>query len=494
MPRLEARDVVMQFPAVRALDGVSVGFEEGEVHGIVGENGAGKSTLMRILAGVLQPTSGAVLLDGQEIRFHSVRDALRKGIAMIHQELDLVDDLSVAENVFLGNEPSRLGLILKREMVGRTKELLGRVGARFEPTVRVSELSVAGKQLVEIAKALSYDARILIMDEPTAVLTERETESLFSLIEELRAQGVTMIYISHRLSEVETICDRITVLRDGVLVKTLARGEAGQDEIASLMVGRELRELFPPKQIGTIGDKILEAVDFAVESHVVSASLFVRAGEILGIAGLIGSGRTEFAEAIVGAREKVRGDVLVDGRAVEIRSPKDAVQAGIAYVSEDRKGIGLISDLNVAENCTIATLRAYCTPLLNKSKEMRAAEGWKRKLDIRANDLRASITHLSGGNQQKVSIAKWLETSPRVIILDEPTRGVDVGAKREIYSLIHRLANEGTACVLISSELPEIVGMCHRVVVMRDGKTIAELEGDQIDGSEIMRRAAGVVA
>lgn len=494
MPRLEARDVVMQFPAVRALDGVSFSFEEAEVHGIVGENGAGKSTLMRILAGVLQPTSGAVLLDGKEIRFHSVRDALKNGIAMIHQELDLVDDLTAAENVFLGSELSRFGLIRKREMIERTRELLGCVGAKFAPNVRVSDLSIAGKQLVEIAKALSHDARILIMDEPTAVLTDVETESLFSLIDELRRQGVTVIYISHRLSDVERICDRITVLRDGVLVRTLSKGEADQREIASLMVGRELSDLYPPKQNPTSDETILEAVDFAVEGQVNSASLRVRPGEILGLAGLIGAGRTEFAQAIIGARTKVQGEAFLDGKRVVIRSPFDAMRVGIAYVSEDRKGIGLVSDLNVAENCTLANLRRYCAPLLSKSKEMRAAERWKRKLDIRANDLRVPILHLSGGNQQKVSIAKWLEISPRVIILDEPTRGVDVGAKREIYSLIHRLASEGTACVLISSELPEIVGLCHRVIVMKDGRTVAELEGKQISETEIMRHAAGVVA
>ncbi len=492
MHRLEVRDLVMQFPAVTALDRVSLSFKLGEVHGVIGENGAGKSTLMKILAGVQQPTSGSVLLDGQEVRFGSVRDALRSGIAMIHQELDLVDTLSVAENVFLGGEPTRWGMLARSRMDERAKQLLKSVGAEFSPRAALGTLSIAGKQLVEIAKALSHDARILLMDEPTAVLTDQETASLFDLIESLKSRGVTVIYISHRLSEVERVCDRLSILRDGVLVKTLLRGEANQSEMASLMVGRDVSEMYPSKRERNEAKLILEASEFIVPGFVKSASLGVNEGEILGLAGLIGSGRTEFAEAIVGARARTSGELRVDDISKRIRSPKDAMRAGIAYVSEDRKGTGLVLPMSVIENCTLANLREYARPLLQKSNERAAAEGWKRKLDIRAGDMRAPIATLSGGNQQKVSIAKWLETSPRVLILDEPTRGVDIGAKREIYSLIHSLAESGTACILISSELTEIVGMCGRVIVMREGATVGELNGTDATEQAIMRLAAGV--
>lgn len=494
MARLEVRDVVMQFPAVRALDRVSLSFEPGEVHGVIGENGAGKSTLMKILAGVQQPTSGSLLLEGNAVRFHSVREALQQGIAMIHQELDLVDSLSVAENVFLGSEPTTFGLLNRSDMNTKTDSLLRSVGASFSSSAAVGSLSIAGKQLVEIAKALSHEASVLIMDEPTAVLTDQEAVALFELIANLKSSGATVIYISHRLPEVERICDRISVLRDGVLVKTLGKGEANQSQMATLMVGRELSEMFPSKPELSLSEPILVASNFKVPGHVTNASISVRPGEIVGLAGLIGSGRTEFAEAIVGARTKRSGETRVEGKPTRIRSPKDAILAGIAYVSEDRKGTGLVLQMSVVENCTLANLREYAKPLLNKSKERKTAEGWRRKLDIRANNLRAPIATLSGGNQQKVSIAKWLETQPRILILDEPTRGVDIGAKREIYSLIRELAASGTACILISSELPEMVGMCQRVVVMREGVTVGELAGEEISEGAIMQLAAGVEA
>jgi ribose transport system ATP-binding protein len=484
MSRLEVREIVMEFPAVRALDGVSLAFEQGEVYGIIGENGAGKSTLMRILAGLQAPTSGQILWNGMEIRLRGVADALQRGIAMIHQELNLVDTLSAAENIFLGREKSRLGILDRREMNRRAKEFLGRVGASFGPDILVGELSIAGKQLVEIAKALSYEASVIIMDEPTAVLSDAEARSLFDLIGELRSKGVTVLYISHRLAEVEQICDRVTVLRDGKLVRTLSRGDAGQAELASLMVGRPLGDVFPPKAPPPRAEPALSVRGLGDGVRVMGVDFDLYPGEILGLAGLIGSGRTELAEMIVGIRKG--GEIAT--------SPRGAAERGLAYVSEDRKDAGLVLSMDVVENVTLANLGNYARPLIRRDREEAAARDWVAKLDIRVGDLRAPLLFLSGGNQQKVAIAKWLDLGPRVLILDEPTRGVDVGAKREIYQLVHDLAAKGMACLVISSELPELLGMCHRILVMRHGKIAGEVSGEGMTEEAIMMIAAGVEA
>jgi ribose transport system ATP-binding protein len=484
----------MQFPAVRALDGVSLSFEPGEVHGVVGENGAGKSTLMKILSGLQEPTEGWVVVDGEPVRLHGVRHALSLGIAMIHQELDVVDDLTVAENVFLGREPRRLLVLDRAEMESRTWSLLERVGASFSPSTPVSSLSIAGKQLVEIAKALSHEARFLIMDEPTAVLTDRETESLFRLIGELKAQGVGVIYISHRLAEVDLLCDRVTVLRDGRLVCTVERGELSLAAMADRMVGRALGDMFPPKLPCGEEAPLLRVTDVVVEGFVKGASLEVRAGEVVGIAGLVGSGRTELCEGLVGIRPITRGTVALGGAPVRFRFPAEAMKSGVAYVSEDRKGAGLVLVMDCLENASLPSLRTISRPVVDRRAERAIFDKWKEKLDIRAGDPKAPVLFLSGGNQQKVAIAKWLETTPRVLILDEPTRGVDVGAKRELYSLIHRLATDGLACLVVSSELPELVGLCDRVYVMREGRTVGLVQGDGVTEERIMALAAGVGA
>ena len=483
----------MQFPAVRALDGVSLEFEPGAVHGLIGENGAGKSTLMRILVGLQEPTEGTVLLDSAPVRLKGVRHAMSLGIAMIHQELDVVDDLTVAENVYLGRELRRFGLLDRKAMADQTDALLDMVGASFDASTRVADLAIAGKQLVVIAKALSHDASILIMDEPTAVLSDKETDALFNLIGELKEQGVTVIYISHRLAEVERICDRITVLRDGVVVRTLNRGEASEAEMASLMVGRDLGDVYPPKA------KVPDAPPALVAERIVAdgvrgASISVRPGEIVGLAGLIGSGRSELCEAIAGARPRYSGTVSIGGKAVTISSPRQAAKHGIAYVSEDRKGSGLVLDMDTIENTTLANLSKYAKPLIDKKRERKTAERWQKDLDVRVGDMRAPVLYMSGGNQQKVAIAKWLDLEPKVLMLDEPTRGVDVGAKREIYNLVHKFAEEGLACIVVSSELPEIVGLCNRVYVMREREVVGELQGDDITEENIMQLAAGVGA
>ena len=486
MPRLEVRDIVVQFPAVRALDGVSLDFEEGEVHGIIGENGAGKSTLMRVLAGLQEPTSGSVLCGGEVKHFRFVGDAVNEGIAMIHQELNLVDTLTAAENVFLGKEPHRFGVLNRAEMNAKTAEYLKRVGASFGPEIEVGKLSIAGKQLVEIAKALSYEASILIMDEPTAVLSEAEAQTLFALIADLKGKGVTVLYISHRLAEVEQICDRISVLRDGKLVQTVGKGESSQSEMASFMVGRPLGDMFPAKTHPPQDNPVLSVRNLSDGLRIFGVDLDLRPGEIVGVAGLIGSGRTELAEMLVGLRKTNVGELS--------KSPGEAAKRGLAYVSEDRKDSGLVLSMDVVENITLANLNAYARPILNKNQEERAAKGWVQKLDIRVGDLRAPVLFLSGGNQQKVSIAKWLELGPKILILDEPTRGVDVGAKRELYQLIHDLAEQGMACLVISSELPELIGLCHRILVMRQGKVVGEVAGEEMSEEGIMMLAAGVQA
>lgn len=494
MPKLSVDAITMEFPAVRALDGVSISFEPGEVHAIVGENGAGKSTLMKILSGVQHPTAGTITLDGKEIRLHGVRDALRHGIAMIHQELNLVDELTAAENVFLGREIVRGGRLNRMAMNLEAGKYLADVQAPFAPDTKVGELSVAGKQLVEIAKALASNASILIMDEPTAVLSEVESEALFSLIRRLREKGVSVLYISHRLVEVCELADRITVLRDGKFVSTVPGKGATPADLAGLMVGRSLSEFFPPKAPQPTADPILSVENAHVEGWVHGVSFSLRPGEILGLAGLVGAGRTELAEAIFGARNLVQGVITLEGQTIKIRSPKDAARFGIAYVSEDRKGTGLVLDMSVTENVVLANLRAYCSPYYKKRLARAAAEKWQQDFDIRAGNLDAPILYLSGGNQQKVSLSKWLDLKPKVIFLDEPTRGVDVGAKREMYNLIQRLASQGMACVVISSELTEIIGLCHRAIVLREGQMMGEVGSEDLTEETLMHLAAGVEA
>ena len=493
MGLLEVREIGKSYPGVRALDQVSLSFRPGEIHGIIGENGAGKSTLMKILSGVEQPSDGQILLDGKPIVFRDTQAAISAGITMIHQELNLVDDLSVAENIFLGREPRSIAGLDKAHMYSRSKELLAKVGCDVHPRTMVRDLSVARKQLVEIAKALSYNAQYVIMDEPTAVLSEKETTALFRLISELKAQGKAVILISHILSELLENCDQISVLRDGKHVATIAAAESNQQSLAHMMVGRELGELYPPaRDSARAGETVLDVENVVVPGYVNGVSFTVKSAEIVGFAGLIGSGRTELCEAIAGFRSRSAGTVTINGRRLAPSNPAASQKAGIAYVSEDRKSLGLHLQLAIARNVTMAHLSKLGSLHVNRKLESETAEQWRERLGMKIASVSDPVSSLSGGNQQKVSLAKWLECEPSLILLDEPTRGVDIGSKAEIYRLIHRLAEDGKAIVMVSSEMPELIGVCDRILVMREGLIVGELEGKSINEENIMELAAGV--
>ena len=493
---LEIDAIGKSFPAVRALDGVSLRVAAGEVHGVIGENGAGKSTLMKILAGIERPDEGRLVLDGRPYAPRSAREATDAGVAMIHQELNLAPALSVAENIVLGREPRRWGFVRRGPMRAEARRRLAEVGAEVDADAIVGDLPVAGQQLVEIAKALSQESKVLILDEPTAVLSERETRKLFDLVRRLKEAGTAILYISHLLPEVRGLCDRISVLRDGRLVAETTPAESDTDRLASLMVGRELADVYPPRGSRPNAAPRLRVESISVPGHVEGASFEIAPGEILGLAGLVGSGRTELAEAVAGLRPSRGGGILLDGAAVRFRSPRQALDRGVAYVSEDRKGRGVFTELACIENLTLPNLAAYGRVVPDRRRERSATAEWIRTLDIRCPAPAAPMRTLSGGNQQKFAVASRLDVKPTVLLLDEPTRGVDVGAKRELYHLISTLAADGLACLVISSELPELIGLCHRIAVMRQGRLVGEVDpaAESPDETErsIMRLAAGV--
>ncbi len=494
MPLLIAKNLTKEYPGVTALDSVDLEFELGEVHGIIGENGAGKSTLMKILSGVEQTTKGSMVFEGKEISFRGVQEAMNSGIVMIHQELNLVDDLSIAENIFLGREPKKFGFLLDHKLMAqKSRELLARVNCTIDPNQKVSGLSIAQKQLVEIAKALSFHAKVMIMDEPTAVLTERETSALFALIAQLKKEGTTVLFITHILEELTENCDRISVLRDGKFVATVSAKDISPKDLAHMMVGRELGEMYPEKlKVDEAADFLLELKSLTIPGYAEDISFGVRAGEIVGLGGLVGAGRTEVCEAIAGIRSRSDGDVLISGQRVAMRSPLDGKKSGIAYLSEDRKALGVHLDLSIENNIALPNLDKFSGLFMNDSSVRKSSLAWKESLGIKTPSVDVRAGSLSGGNQQKVVIAKWLESGPQVVLLDEPTRGIDVGSKAEIYVLIQKLASEGKAVLVVSSEMPELIGICHRILVMRSGVLMGEVRGDEMTEQRIMELAAGV--
>ncbi|HWE10819.1 MAG TPA: sugar ABC transporter ATP-binding protein [Solirubrobacteraceae bacterium] len=487
---IEIREVSKRFPGVQALDSVSLDIRPGEIHAVAGENGAGKSTLMKLLSQLERPTDGSIHVGGRPMRFRNPRHAQQLGIAMVHQEFALAPHLSVADNLALGREETRLGLIVRGSTKRRARDLLKRVGLDINPARRVESLSVADQQRVEIAKALAVDARVVIMDEPTATLTEPEIDDLFRLIEELKADGIAIFYISHRLEEVVRIADRVTVMRDGEVVETLDKGEFDEPTLVRLMVGREIENLYP-KATAEIGDVRLQVEGVTRPGVLQDCSFEVRAGEIVGFAGLIGAGRTELARAVFAADPITAGTIELDGRPLKLRSPSDAIAAGIGYLTEDRKGDGLAMQLPVTYNITLARIPGRGL-WIDRRGEHRVAERRRDELDIRTPSLRRPVEALSGGTQQKVVVARWLETEARVLFFDEPSRGIDVGAKAELFKLIGGLAADGRAIVLISSYLPELTNMCDRIIVVRDGRTVGELKRDEFDEERIMALASGV--
>ncbi len=489
---VRTRGIVKEFSSVRVLDSISVEIRKGEILGIIGENGAGKSTFIKILSGIHEPTAGTIEFDGHAVELKDAAAAKRIGVSLIPQEFNLVATLKVYENIFLGAElRGRSGLLDRKAMIERTRELMRELDADADPLASIGSLSVAQKQMVEIAKAIKAECRLLIMDEPTTVLTGREIDILFGLMRRLKEKGVTIVYISHKLKEVKTICDRVMVLRDGAFICLEEASALGTDEMARRMVGRELSQIFPQKKAAE-GEVALAVEGLAVEGLLHDVSFSLRAGEILGFAGLIGAGRTELAESIMGVRRISGGKIWVEGRERRIRKPGDAVVAGIAYLSEDRQGAGILTAFSMYANVTLVSLASYARPLIAHARELEKTRFYVDRFEIKAPSIDARLENLSGGNQQKVSLAKSLDTQPRVLIVDEPTRGVDVKAKSDIYAFIRALADSGIAVMFISSELEEIIGMCGRVIVMREGRAVGELSGDRINEEEIMYYATGI--
>ena len=489
---LEVENVRKAFPGVLALDNVQFKLKRGHVHALMGENGAGKSTLMKIISGIYTPDSGSFRLKGQEIRLNSPLDALQYGIAMIHQELNLMAYMTVAENIWIRREPrNALGFIRHDEMRRRTRELFDRLDLQIDPDVEVRDLSVASRQMVEIAKAVSYDSDVLIMDEPTSALTDREVDHLFKIIRTLKSQGKGIVYITHKMNELFEIADEVSVFRDGKFVGEHPAASVTRDDIIKLMVGREITQMFP-KQTVPIGDVILSVKNLSLAGRFHDISFDLRKGEILGLAGLVGSGRSNVAETLFGVTPATSGTIEIDGKRIDIRTPAQAMDSGMAFLTEDRKETGCFLLLDVMSNMQIALLRHSHVKFgfVDERTLEGLCQAQKDILRIRTPDLEETILNLSGGNQQKVLIARWLMIHPRILILDEPTRGIDVGAKAEIHRLIGDLAGRGVAVLMISSELPEVLGMSDRVLVMHEGRQTGIVDRKDADQVRIMELAS----
>lgn len=478
------RGVDKSFPGVHALKNVDLNVEAGDVLALLGENGAGKSTLIKVLGGAHRPDSGIIEIDGRPVEITSPQDSQRAGIGIIYQEFNLVPAMTVRENIFLGREPGRVSFIPAGKERRRARELFDRIGVELDPDALVRDLTVAQQQIVEIAKALSLNSRIIVMDEPSAALSPREVEGLFRIVEELKSQGIGIVYVSHRLDEIFTICNRVTVLRDGAYVDSKPIGELTRETLIELMVGRKLENEFPKRTVSRSGEHDgkdakggLAVSNLVGGPKVKDVSFNVKRGEIVALTGLVGAGRTETARLIFGADKREAGTITLDGEELSINSPRDAIAAGICLLTEDRKGQGLILNQSVLENFGLPNLSRFTTGgLINQRRERNAFQAYVEQLQIKVSSPDQRAGNLSGGNQQKVVLAKWLERDAEVIIFDEPTRGIDVGAKFEIYLLMHRLVEQGKAILMISSELPEVLGMADRIVVLHEGRVTGEIE------------------
>jgi len=489
---LAAEGVRKEFPGVVALDDVTFRLKRGSVHALMGENGAGKSTLMKILAGIYHPDKGTVQLKGLDIRLESPLDALENGIAMIHQELNLMAPMTVAENIWIRREPlTRLGFVDHKEMNRKTAELFNRLNISIHPQTKVGELSVANRQMVEIAKAVSYESDVLIMDEPTSALTEREVEHLFQIIRGLRDQGIGIVYITHKMSELFEIADEFSVFRDGKYIGTHASTDVTRDDIIRMMVGREITQMFPKEDV-PLGDVVLSVKNLTLDGVFHDVSFDVRAGEILGVAGLVGSGRSNVAETIFGVTPASSGTIEIDGKPVDVFSPTEAIRNRMAFLTEDRKDTGCLLILSVLENMQIAVLqdRFVSRGFVEQTALSAECEEMCRKLRVKTPNLAERIENLSGGNQQKVLIGRWMLTNPRILILDEPTRGIDVGAKAEIHKLVTEMTRNGVAVIMISSEMPEVLGMSDRIMVMHEGRVTGFLDRAEATQIKVMDLAS----
>ena len=485
MSLIELKDIHKSFYGVEVLHGVDFVLQPGTVHALMGENGAGKSTLMKVIAGVHGADSGKIFMDDQEVEINSPAKAREMGIAMIHQELSSELEMSVAENIYLGREPGRFGMVNYRQMYKQTEELLNNLGIPLNPRTKMKRLRVADQQMVEIAKAISQNARVVIMDEPTSSITDREVESLFRMIRNLKQSGVGIIYISHKMDEIFQICDEMTVLRDGTYINTFKASEVDENTLIRNMVGRDLDVQFP-KETVPIGEPILEVKHLTLKGQYEDISFQLRRGEILGFVGLVGAGRTELMHSIFGITKPESGQVLLDGKEVHFKSPRDAIENGIAYVTEDRKGEGLVLPMSVEKNITLSALRDFVkNGFLQNRAEVQTVKGQIKSLGIKVARPSIAVKSLSGGNQQKVVLAKWMIAKPHILIFDEPTRGIDVGAKAEIYKIMCDYVKQGNAIIMVSSEMPEAMGMSDRIIILSNHKCSGELNREEFNQEAI---------
>lgn len=486
---LQVQNLSKSFLGVKALDNIQFSLQKGEIHALMGENGAGKSTFMKILMGLLKPDSGEIIFEGEVLKSNNVHENLQKGISMIHQEILVVPELTVAQNIFLGRETNYRSWLNDKAINQKAQEILDAIGIKINAQTKIKNLSIAEMQMVEIAKAVSNNAKVIIMDEPTSALTDNEVAMLFKIIKDLKAKGVAIIYISHKMDEIYEITDRITVLRDGQYIATKNTNELDKNALIALMVGRQINDLFLENN-SIKGESILSVQNLNKKGKFKDINFEVHAGEVLGIAGLMGAGRTEIARAIFGLDKYDSGEIIIKGNKVEIKSPEDAIKNGIGYVSEDRKALGFIPALSIKENISLSSLGNFAkTWFVNASNEHEAATRLSTDLKIKSTSINQKVMTLSGGNQQKVVIGKVLLTAPSLIILDEPTRGIDIGAKFEIYKLINQLTDKGIAVIMISSELPEILGMSDRIMVLSKGKQTALLSKQEATQEKIMQYA-----